>query len=382
MRRLPWLASLALMLLAAGPASAQLFIGLGDLPGSTFGSRAFGVSANGRVVAGYSSSELAPEREPFRWTAAGMQGLGLLPGAFFATCNGVSPDGSAIVGEMVGASSQAYRWTLATGLEGLGVLAGDSSSEALAASDGGAVVVGESQDPLGPRHAFRWSEGAGMQPLGFLAGGDRSVAQGVSADGDVVVGYGSSSNGANEAFRWTASESVPPPLPQGLGDLADGGFSSAATSISADGLVVVGAGESAAGQNAIRVTAADGMTSLGNPHAVAYAASGDGSLIVGEADFLLGPTDEAFLWDAAHGMRRLATVLVNDLHLDLSDWSLGPARGISADGNTIVGWGTHTDGRVEAWLARLPEPDAAASQAAAVAALAALARSAHRRSRR
>ena len=61
-------------------ANAQpMFMGIGDLPGSTFESRARAVSADGLVVVGGGRS--ASGREAFRWTASGgMVGLGDLPG--------------------------------------------------------------------------------------------------------------------------------------------------------------------------------------------------------------------------------------------------------------------------------------------------------------
>ena len=53
-----------------------------------------------------------------------------------------------------------------------------------------------------------------MIALGELAGGEfRSSANAVSADGSVVVGYSNSAAGP-EAFRWTQSDGM-----QGLGDL-------------------------------------------------------------------------------------------------------------------------------------------------------------------
>ena len=61
-------------------ANAQpMFMGIGDLPGSTFESRASAVSADGLVVVGGGRS--ASGREAFRWTARGGRvGLGDLPG--------------------------------------------------------------------------------------------------------------------------------------------------------------------------------------------------------------------------------------------------------------------------------------------------------------
>jgi hypothetical protein len=56
-------------------------------------------------------------------------------------------------------------------------------------------------------------------------------------------------------------------------------------------------------------------------------------------------------------MRQLDDVL-RGLGLDLGDWTLTSATGISADGLTIVGSGQHPfhNGVNEAWIAVIPEP--------------------------
>ena len=54
-------------------------VGLGDLPGGSFSSHAFGVSSDGSVVV-ESSHSVSGGYEAFRWTSAGgMVGLGDLP---------------------------------------------------------------------------------------------------------------------------------------------------------------------------------------------------------------------------------------------------------------------------------------------------------------
>jgi hypothetical protein len=48
--------------------------------------------------------------------------------------------------------------------------------------------------------------------------------------------------------------------------------------------------------------------------------------------------------------------VLTDVHgLDLTGWTLDAAYGVSADGRTIVGYGSGPDG-AEAWMAVIPEP--------------------------
>jgi len=82
--------------------------------------------------------------------------------------------------------------------------------------------------------------------------------------------------------------------------------------------------------------------------------SADGSVVVGEGVSDSGT--EAFIWTQSHGMRSLRDVLTNDHSLDLTGWTLYDARGISADGLTITGYGTNPSGYTEAWIATIPEP--------------------------
>jgi probable HAF family extracellular repeat protein len=195
-----------------------------------------------------------------------------------------------------------------------------------------------------------------MVGMGDLAGGDfESYAAGVSADGLVVVGLSSSAAGP-EGFRWTAAGGL-----AGLGDLPGGSVGSNATGVSADGSVVVGQSSSDLGFEAFRWTAGGGMVGLGDlpggPFlSEAIAVSGDGSVVVGGGTSAAGT--EVFRWTAADGMRSLRDVLVTDYGLgsQLAGWSLQEARGLSADGRVIVGYGVNPHGLTEAWVARLDGP--------------------------
>jgi len=122
----------------------------------------------------------------------------------------------------------------------------------------------------------------------------------------------------------------------GLGDLPGGETSSLATAVSADGLVVVGASDGAAGEEAVRWTEAGGLQGLGDLSGgehLSFAAgtSADGAVVVGT-----GAGSDASLatrWTPGSGM----------VALDAFSCSLCPdtaaARGVSRDGGTAVGAG-------------------------------------------
>ncbi len=334
---------------------AASFQGLGDLTGvAPFDSVANAASADGSVVVGRGTNSNS-DKEAFRWTSGGgMEPLGDLPdGPFNSVAWGVSADGSVVVGNGKNSNSktEAFRWTSGDGMEGLGdLLGGGSSSFAGGVSADGSVVVGGSVSALG-FEAFHWTSGGvpKMVGIGDLEGGTfNSFANGVSADGSVVVGRGRSESGI-EAFRWENGVMKP------LGDLAGGMFNSAATGISADGSVVVGIGRSESGIEAFRWTDEDGMVGLGDLNGAfstswANGVSADGSVVVGGGS--TGSGIEALIWDAVNGMQNLQLVL-NDLGADTTGWILREARGISADGLTIVGLGENPSGDTEAWIAQL-----------------------------
>ena len=213
----PWKKSLLLVFVSAvafataTPATSGpqcFFQGLGFLPGGN-SSAANGVSANGTVVVGQAQQPpLPPFRgQAFRWTAAsGMVGLGVLPGFFLrSTATGVNADGTVVVGSSFAPPSppprphsEAFRWTAASGMVGLGHLPGGEASRAFGVNADGTVVVGEDNpSAFFIFQAFRWTAASGMVGLGFLPGGFESHAVGVNADGTVVVGDASS-----QAFRW------------------------------------------------------------------------------------------------------------------------------------------------------------------------------------
>jgi probable HAF family extracellular repeat protein len=172
--------------------------------------------------------------------------------------------------------------------------------------------------------------------LGTLPGGDESRAFGVSADGSVVVGWAEDAAGQTRAFRWTAARGM-----QDLGTL--GGSKSVAFGVSADGSVVVGWAENATGQRrAFRWTAARGMqdlSTLGGWGSAAYGVSADGSVVVGWARNAAGYR-RAFRWTAARGMQDLGT---------LPGGGGSEATAVSADGSVVVGYAYDAAGQTRAF---------------------------------
>jgi probable HAF family extracellular repeat protein len=229
-------------------AEGLFFGGLGYLPGgSNTSSRAIGVSADGSVIVGVSTSANS-EQEGFRWTSAtGMAGLGFLPGGTTSAANFVSDDGQVIVGQVGFAYDPsrhaAFRWTEAAGMTDLGVLPGAVITWAQAMSRDGRFVAG-----MSGAEAFRWSEAGGIMPLGRLPGDQQSSAIAVSNDGAVVLGR-SFINGNFEYFVWTEADGL-----RSLRDLlaASGVDVSAwgnlqAAALSNDGNTIVGQGVNPSG---------------------------------------------------------------------------------------------------------------------------------------
>jgi probable HAF family extracellular repeat protein len=143
---------------------------------------------------------------------------------------------------------------------------------------------------------------------------------------------------------------------RGLGQFASGVMSSFAYDVSGDGSTVVG--ELWLNNNehhAFRWTLG-GVQFLPND-AVARATSFDGSVVVGQAFWPDTDTQAAFRWTAAGGMQRLPLLDAFDVSDDgnvvvayalrwttsgtidnVSGGRVASAEGVSADGQTVVGW--------------------------------------------
>ena len=123
--------------------------------------------------------------------------LGTLGGGW-SKAYGVSADGSVVVGWSYNAAgwTRAFRWTASGGMQDLGTLPGGNRSEAWGVSADGSVVVGSAQNAAGYDHAFRWTASGGMEDLNttyasLLTNGSVLIeARAISPDGRYIVGEG------------------------------------------------------------------------------------------------------------------------------------------------------------------------------------------------
>ncbi len=346
--------------LAPVAALAASLTPLGDLPGGEFQSTATALSADGKVIVGWSTSTNG--QEAFRWTAAGgMAGLGDLPGgAFSSAAYGVSADGKTVVGSGNGPDllNTGIRWTETGGLQALDGFPNYNSAAGVSA-DGGTVVGGGSEVWI------RWTKGNSppwLERSGYVL--EPAPFGAITADGSVIVGrFGASQDpfAVAEASRAVFTNGTT--MTTRLGLLA-GYPHSTARAVSADGSIVVGnASYYARGYffggeysgPAFRWTEASGMVPLPGGASSAHGVTADGRTVVGWSYF--GAVKEAVVWPATGGVKSLKEILVaQGVDLAAAGWTaLTEARAISPDGRYVVGTGTRK-GRTEAFLAEITIP--------------------------
>ena len=211
------------------------------------------VTPDGAVIVGRQDLGFlfnSTESQPFQWTeSSGMVGLGYLPGPT-ETLGGavaVSADGSVIAGYSSSAntfsfSTEAFLWTQAGGMIGLGDLPGGNfNSTAIDMSADGSIVVGNGttgapgDDAI--QQGFRWTQSTGMVAMGV---GSRVNA--ISADGSTMVGHGFTAPNVSEAVLWNSAGAMHSikALLQAQGINMTGWVLNEATAVSADGRVIVG----------------------------------------------------------------------------------------------------------------------------------------------
>lgn len=339
--------------------SDPIFTRLGTLPGRT-SSTATGVSADGSAVCGWSEGQGYSPRA-FRWTrSGGVQDLGSLPGRSKSKAFAISGDGSVVVGGEADTEygDRAWRWTAESAMQLIGSPSDYADAQGVSA-DGSVIVGFFIRFGEGAYRSFRWTISDGNQPwseLGTLPGAIETESTAVSDDGSVVVGLVRGVNCCVRAFKWTAPTGM-----MDIGILPDG-TSSEAYGVSADAAVVVGSASASSGTEAFRWTGVGGMQPIGlGPGescagASAIGVSADGSVVVGQS-LCFNPKrgqyeSEPFVWTEATGMRSVRTILGASLP---STVTLNVVAGISADATTIVGTGEE-NGYPMAWAAIIARP--------------------------
>jgi len=335
--KLPAAALIAFLAGVPAALAQSSFQDLGDLPGGR-GGHANAVSADGSVVVGF-SYDSGGGSHAVRWTAAsGMHAVFEGGLDFTSSALGLSADGLTIGGSHAPTiiEIKAFIWSAAAGEQLLATRSGVNALSGTGAVGAGYVVHGRGEAP----RAAIWDSNRSeifIDSPGVIPNSD---SRGISADGTVVVGQAVFSD-MIRAFRWTAATGM-----QNIGSPDFGGPLSHADAITSDGSVIVGAAGASGQLEAARWTAA-GYQNLGSlPGAVgstAYAVSADGDTVVGASN------GHAFIWRQGIGIEDLRTVIAPP-----AGWTLTEARGITADGRTIVGTGSFVGVGTRAWMATLP----------------------------
>lgn len=236
---------------------------LGRLPLDTAGRIASGanaISKDGRFIVGFLADSAWDEfsgaaPRAVRWSSSSRSIVNVInapSGGASCTADGISRDGSVVVGRWRAGTSgpyRAFRWTENGMSQDLGI---SEARDVLVSADG-KTVAGTFLTPAGASRAFRWTEEASLEELGPLVGTDpKSEVSAISADGATIVGVThESANGPYRAFRWTKDG--------GIESLGVGIARSSSNVVSADGTVIAGSYEVTAGQfSAFRWGDADG----------------------------------------------------------------------------------------------------------------------------
>ncbi|MCP4068863.1 MAG: hypothetical protein GY741_11350 [Phycisphaeraceae bacterium] len=244
--------------------------------------------------------------------------------------NGVSDDGSVVVGEN---NSGGFVWTL-DGLEEIGGVA------AIAADADGSFITGDRSFPSGDTAARYvaggwWTEFGGLGPSGCDS--SLSSAYDISSDGQRCVGLGWDGCSAN-AFLWSEAE--------GMFELPRIGPSATRSdTISGDGTVIGGWDQASNGSRRAAVWFENAKTgewdetlvlegTFGNPegYGEVNGSNGDGSILVGSADGTSDATSGGFMYLADDGVVNIGLLPPEQFPY------VGGALDVTEDGRAIVGF--------------------------------------------
>jgi uncharacterized membrane protein len=335
---------------AASGVSAQMFDFVGAPDNGD--SRVQAISADGRVAAGFATSA----GTPLTWTRAG----GRVDVPFVGRAFGISGDGTTIAGRAAG--GVAFRYAGPGTYQPLPAPTGFANNQADGVSGDGSVVVGTGQSGSSSAMAWRWTDGTGTQALGRTRPGhSASFAQAVSRDGQTIVGWSGGGGAAGEAFRWTPSSGLQA-LPLPIGNI----FGTQATATNHDGSLIAGF----SGDNPALVWHNGGSPTLlpqlaGWGILVPHGISDDGTVVAGQGT---NPNveQEAWIWTPTRGSESLFSYLTSQGVSVPTGWRLASCTGMSADGRTFAGYAFNASQiREVGFVTTVPTPGALVTVCAA-----------------
>ena len=225
----------------------------------------------------------------------------------------------------------AFRWTAGEGMTRLGVNRPDTFSRANGISHDGSVIYGWNDQNEGYRSGVIWQNGTALD-LTDGAGVPIGEALASNATGTVVVGCNYGTANGNEAWRWTAATGVQP-----IGVLAD-----VPASLHAKAARGKAPAPSVRSERENLLAAPASPDGFFPPAAYAFAVSDNGKVIVGASGAF--PSRFAVVWTQATGMQRLSDYAAARGVTVPAGWDLISANAVSADGQTIAGWGFGPNG--------------------------------------
>lgn len=321
------------------------------------------VSADGRVITGNAGA--VGGGLPYVWSAAtGYTQFGL-PGVF-SLSKDLTDDGSLTVGSGYGSDmlSHTYRYSNGTYTR-IFEPAGYSASAANGVSGDGSVIVGEIGRPTGGRRAMRWTAATGMVDVGRPRASDlASDFTGISRDGATAIGKSTGPTESTDAFTWT-QEGGWRLLPVFPGTTAR--YDSFPSTTNSDGSVVVGSFDATGALSRAVVWRNHEPIDLGTfgPNFAMFGTGGseDGRVIVGARQNLdPGGRVEATVWLDNSGPILLRQYLENQGVAIPANWDLETCMSVTPDGRTIVGRAVHrvpNDTYYTPFIVTIPTPGVA-----------------------
>jgi uncharacterized membrane protein len=288
----------------------------------------------------------------FTWSEN--EGLVTIGGGCGAGTFSISGDGSTVVGCTLDENGKqvAAKWLGGEDWLSLGSVPGAVSCDASLSSSWGVDYFGHTAVGLAwlaqqcRAHAGSWDlvGGGPATDLGSLVTNRATRANGISGDGQVIVGWQDDQFGQRQGAQWVGGveSSVLTPAGDHVGEVAWVNF---------DGTAMCGSNYPYGSPDAWVWTSRDGFTTINTGpiyknNVAGISASDDGSIVIGIARDPLG---NAKSWFYTHGKLTWMSEYLGKKHL-AAGWTDVRLTAISADGNTIAGYGLNTDHQVEGFV--------------------------------